>query len=462
MVFLWSTTLALFSSLSVAYSLRLRVRAQMDRRAASLPLLLALLSSYIWAGGGAVATSPSPAASLAPPATAHGSTLDPRQLTALQSMGFPTATGDPCAVPSPADNATACDDDEPFRHLVSLRLANCSPDLDLPTTALHSLSTLRSLAFVSCPIHAPRSFPDPLVASLRSFTCTASLRRLTAVWLSRLKNLTELSVVGVPVATNRPFVIFSPMRHLRSATVSATNLSGKVPLRWNSLDLVHLNLSSNLLKGSVPSTISVLGYLQTLDLSSNGLTGTLPNTIGDLADLKNASFARNSLSGSIPDSMSQLSALVHLDLSSNQFNGSIPRFLSEMKSLKFLNLDSNNFQGVLPFNASFLRRLEVFKVGGNSNLCYNHTLLSSKLKLGIAPCDKYGLPVSPPPDRSTREDSSDYSDNDSDDENGEKGSGNSGGGSRHGPSKLVLGVAIGLSCFVFLVIFLVCLSKVCG
>ncbi|XP_009406778.3 receptor-like protein 51 [Musa acuminata AAA Group] len=427
----------------------------MDHRLAALSMVLTLLSSYTWTGGGAIPRSLSPTASLV---DSHGSTLDPRQLTALQTMGFSSA-GDPCTAPSPRDNATACDDDAPFRHLVSLRLANCSPDLDLPTTALRALSTLRSLAFFRCPIAAPRRLPGPLVASLRSFSCTASLRRLTGVWLSRIQNLTDLSVIGVPVVASGPAVVLSQMRHLRSATISAANLSGLVPHHWHAFNLVHLNLSCNRLKGPVPSSISVLGFLQTLDLSSNALTGTLPDSIGDLAALKNVSFAHNSISGPIPDSMSQLSALVHLDLSSNQFNGSIPKFLSGMKGLKFLNLENNNFQGVLPFNASFLKRLEVFKVGGNSNLCYNHTVLSSKLKLGIAPCDKYGLPASPPPDRSTRADSSDYSDDVSDDGSGDRGSG---GGDHHGPSKLVLGVAIGLSCFVFLVIFLVCLSKLCG
>ncbi|WOK99316.1 receptor-like protein 51 [Canna indica] len=425
----------------------------------SLFLLITLVSSYTWScGGAATPASPSPTASPAPPASAaRSSTLDPRQLIALQSMGFPTAK-DPCGLPSPHDNATACDDAAPFRHLVSLRLANCSPDLDLPTTALRALSTLRSLSFLRCPLPAPKRLPGPLAGSLRSFSCDASLRRLTGVWLSRLQNLTDLSVVGVPVTASGPAIVISRMRHLRSVTISVTNLTGVVPHHWHALDLVHLNLSSNLLKGPIPSSISVLGSLQTLDLSSNALAGTLPDSIGDLADLKNASFAHNSISGPVPDSMSQLSALIHLDLSSNQFNGSIPKFLSEMKQLKFLNLENNNFQGVFPFNASFVRKLEVFKVGGNSDLCYNHSRLSSKLKLGIARCDKYGQPVPPPPDRSTRADS-DYSDDGSDDESGD---GGSGGGSHHGPSKLVLGVAIGLSCFVFLIIFLVCLSKVCG
>ncbi|KAK8938106.1 hypothetical protein KSP40_PGU021024 [Platanthera guangdongensis] len=288
------------------------------------------------------------------------SNLDPKQLNALQSMGFSVAL-DPCGSPSPHDNATACDSASPFRHLISLRLSNCSSDLDLSPAALRALSTLRSLSFLRCPI---------------------------------------------------------------------------------------------------PPINRVLESLESLNLSSNSLTGTLPVDIGDLIFLRNASFARNSLSGPIPETMSAMPILSHLDLSFNQFNGSVPVFISEMKLLKHLNLESNNFQGVIPFNASFIKRLEVFKIGGNSNLCYNRSLLSSKLNLGIAACDKYGLPVSPPPAKSDKDDS--VSDYDYDGEDGGGGGEENAGGGHHGPNKLVLGVAIGLSCLAFLVFFLFFLSKLFG
>jgi Leucine rich repeat len=263
-------------------------------------------------------------------------------------------------------------------------------------------------------------------------------------------------MTGVPVTSSAPIMIISQMVDLTSLTISNANLSGPVPHHWHCLDLTHLDFSFNQLKGTIPGTISMLGSLQTLNLSSNFLTGNIPDSIGDMVSLKNVSLSNNTFYGPIPSSLSDLIDLVQLDLSSNQFNGSIPTFLSGMKKLKVLNLESNNFQGVIPFNASFISKLEVFKVGGNSNLCYNHTMLSSKLKLGIAPCNRYGLPMSPPSDRRSDTSADDMDDYD------EADSGHDGAGDHHGPSKVVLGVAIGLSCLVFLVIFLVCLSKVCG
>ncbi|ONI10746.1 hypothetical protein PRUPE_4G065600 [Prunus persica] len=260
-------------------------------------------------------SSPTPPNSSTPktPSSPSSSSLDPKQLRALQSLNIPTSK-DPCTQPSLLlPNTTLCDSSKPFRHILSLRLANCSDDVALSFTALKSLSTLQSLQFFKLP-HCPYPLPGR-------------------------------------------------------------------------------------------------------------------------------------------------SRLVHVDLSSNQLNGTIPKFLSDMKSLKHLNLANNDFHGVVPFNVSFINKLAVFKISRNSNLCYNHSVLSSKLKLGISPCDKHGLPMSPPPAKgdSSAEDSSDsdYDDSDGDDSDQKK-------DRHHGPSKVVLGVAIGLSSIVFLIIFLVLLSKWCG
>nr|QSQ68575.1 receptor-like protein 51 [Puya raimondii] len=433
-------------------------------------LLLLLLPSTA-ATRAASSPSPSPTSSpaLPPPVDRPGpSALDPRQLSALQSLGFPAAR-DPCSS-SPsgtgAGTGAACDGAAPFRHVVSLALADCGPDAELSPTVLRALSTLRSLSLARCPRVPPprRAPPAPLAASLRSFSCSGSLRRLPGLWVSRLRNLTLLSLVDVPVLASAPSIVISQMPHLLALTLSRANLSGPLPHHWHCLRLAHLDLSSNRLAGPVPTSVNLLASLRSVDLSSNSLSGPLPDSLGDLLALRNVSLSNNSFSGPIPASFAALSALARLDLSSNQFNGSIPASLAELRGLRVLNLENNNFQGVIPFNASFVARLESFKVRGNANLCYNKTLLSPKLKLGVAPCDRYGLPVSPPPpppQRATRSDSSDYAEDggDGDDNGGGKGSD---GGGRHGPNRLVLGVAIGLSCLVFLVIFLVCLSKVCG
>ncbi|XWS12493.1 hypothetical protein CRYUN_Cryun37aG0093800 [Craigia yunnanensis] len=318
----------------------------------------------------------SPTSSPTPPTTetpsSSPSTLDPKQIEALQSLNIPT-TRDPCIQPSP-HNATICDTSKPFRHLISLHLSNCSSDLSLSFTALKSLSSLHSLSFTNC--HAsPIRFPSDLSLSLTSFSCIHSLRRLSGVWLSRFVNLTDLTVSYTPVNTSGLYVIIGNMHKLKTVTISHANLTGSLP-RHVHLNLTHIDLSDNKLKGKIPTSLALLEDLEFLNLSSNGLNGEIPTEFGDLISLKNVSLASNSFSGSIPDSMSAIPGLVHVDLSNNQLNGTVPRFFSELKGLKVLNLENNELHGVLPFNASFIKRLAVFKVGGNGNLCYNHSVLS--------------------------------------------------------------------------------------
>lgn len=252
------------------------------------------------------------------------------------------------------------------------------------------------------------------------------------------------------------------MKYLKSVTISQANLSGYLPKHWHYTNLTHIDFSVNRLIGKIPSSLTQLENLQSLNLSSNGLDGEIPTSIGDLISLQNLSLTSNSFSGPIPDSLAAIPSLIHVDLGRNQLNGSIPKFIADMKELRYLNLEKNNFKGIMPFNASFINRLDVFKIGGNANLCYNHSSLSPKVKLGIAPCDKHGLPLSPPPARESSDDGGGGGgSSDDDDSVGDDQSDKSTQQHSHGPSKVVLGVAIGLSSAVFLIIFLVLISKCC-
>ncbi|KAH7686275.1 Non-specific serine/threonine protein kinase protein [Dioscorea alata] len=320
--------------------------------------------------------------SLSPSQSPSPSPLDPKQLKALHFLGL--SSHNPCSNPSPHHNATSCDSSHPFRHIISLTLSNCTslPSLSL---SLRSFSSLSSLSFINCSVPPPRHLPS----SLHSFTSNSSLRHLSSLLLSRLHNLTSISILSVPITGSGLPLILSQMPHLLSLTISQSNLSGPLPSSLFSLPLTHL------------------------------------------------------------------------DLSSNNLNGTLPIFPASSTHLQYLNLENNNFHGVIPYNSSFITRLQLFKVSGNPNLCYNHSILSSKLSLGVAKCDQYGLPISPPPAAdSPRKSNSDDSLDDEDDGSLKSTNGEHHGGG--GPNKLVLGVAITLSFLVFLVIFLLCISKACG
>ncbi|XP_028755423.1 receptor-like protein EIX2 [Neltuma alba] len=91
------------------------------------------------------------------------------------------------------------------------------------------------------------------------------------------------------------------------------------------LNLVRsVDLSSNMMSGTIPLEIFALTGLQSLNLSHNQFEGNIPKEIGNMKQLESVDLANNRLSGEIPQSMAKLSFLAVLNLSFNNFIGKIP------------------------------------------------------------------------------------------------------------------------------------------
>ena len=129
-----------------------------------------------------------------------------------------------------------------------------------------------------------------------------------------------------------------------------------------------LNLSSNNLSGSIPSSISNLSGLLILQLQSNSLTGSIPSSLGDVDDLVLVQLDRNQLSGSIPSSLGNLTDLQHLTLDNNLLSGSIPSQLGNLGRLRSLYLSDNRLSGAIPEALAGLTSLvQLYLAGDNHN-----------------------------------------------------------------------------------------------
>ncbi|PIN03018.1 Serine/threonine protein kinase [Handroanthus impetiginosus] len=164
--------------------------------------------------------------------------------------------------------------------------------------------------------------------------------------------------------------------------LSDNEFSGPI-LEINSTTLGTLNLSSNLISGSLPPSIrncrvvdlsknllsddiSVLtnwtADLEILDLSSNSLTGSIPN-LTQFQRLAFLSISNNSLEGNLPSAMGSFPKLNTVDLSSNRLDGLIPHSFFASLTLTNLNLSGNLLTGPIPLAGSHASELVVLSSG---------------------------------------------------------------------------------------------------
>ncbi|KAJ3673017.1 hypothetical protein LUZ60_006391 [Juncus effusus] len=117
----------------------------------------------------------------------------------------------------------------------------------------------------------------------------------------------------------------------------------------------------------IRSSLTISGYLE---VSNNLLSGTIPFEIGDLHNLSLLLLDGNSFSGNLPSSIMR-QPLVMLNVSNNALSGKIPSEIGDVRCLQNLDLSRNNFSGELPSSLNSLTDLSHF------NASYNPLLAGS-------------------------------------------------------------------------------------
>jgi len=166
------------------------------------------------------------------------------------------------------------------------------------------------------------------------------------------------------------------LTHLYNWRFENNSIAEFPKVQWERLQILKsINLSRNSLR-QVPSEIGLLQNLYSLDLSSNLLIGSIPSEIGGLDEMPdgciNYSYRdgcgsetcwqiqaidlhNNSLAGTIPSELGKLTGLTSLDLSDNQLTGTLPSELGIIQGTGrccgfnvTINLSGNNFSGPIP------------------------------------------------------------------------------------------------------------------
>ncbi|XP_058192260.1 putative leucine-rich repeat receptor-like serine/threonine-protein kinase At2g24130 [Rhododendron vialii] len=140
---------------------------------------------------------------------------------------------------------------------------------------------------------------------------------------------------------------------------------------------MELNLTSNLLSGTIPDEISQLPRLQRLFLSHNSLSGPIPAAVGQFQHLGLLDLSNNKFSSEIPKSLGNLVQINSMFLNNNLLSGSIPSSLGQCRDLYTLDLSYNNLTGNIPLEISGLREMRIF-------INLSHNLLEGDLPIELS------------------------------------------------------------------------------
>ncbi|KAL0017099.1 hypothetical protein SO802_004168 [Lithocarpus litseifolius] len=180
---------------------------------------------------------------------------------------------------------------------------------------------------------------------------------------------------------------FSSLHSLISLNLSDNLLYGTIPSHLGNLSkLIYLDLSGNHLSGRISSELFQLTNLHILNLHENNITGSIPYQLGKLHLLNELNLSSNGLSGSIPVSIGNLTNLIFLIIYDNKLSGSIPHQLGNLTPLRILSLHHNILSGSTPASIGNLGNLTHLELSVNKlsgSICHEIGMLGSLVWLNL-------------------------------------------------------------------------------
>ncbi|KAK1425407.1 hypothetical protein QVD17_20759 [Tagetes erecta] len=286
-----------------------------------------------------------------------------------------------------------------FRSLSYLSLSNCSfSNLE---------STLRILQ------HCPNLTVLVLTINYRG-------EQLPVDDSLRFKSLKALIIANCGLTGVIPLWLRGLTR-LQLLDLSWNRLTGSVPSYLGELkSLFYLDLSNNSLSGEIPKDLTrlqslcfenvtleegspyfpffkrpntsirglrlqynhIVSFPPSIDLSYNMLNGSIWPEFGMLKRLHVLDLKHNSLSGEIPSELSGMTSIETLDLSYNNLSGRIPPSLVSLSFLSWFSVAYNHLSGIVPNERQF-GTFGNSSFEGNKDLCVD--TCGNGLGLGLKP-----------------------------------------------------------------------------
>ncbi|KAL2470540.1 ROP-interactive CRIB motif-containing protein 7 [Abeliophyllum distichum] len=314
----------------------------------------------------------------------------------------------------------------PLSHLRKLFFYKCFTQMEIPFPDFSPLSSQNSsveeLIFIENP--AIYGTISGKLSSLRRFVLTGSnVSGEIPRGFAELVNLEQLSISRNKFEGEIPTNFFQKLKKLKILDLSENGFRGNIPESIGNLTaLMKIDMSFNGFSGEIPENFKGLKGLEFLDLSYNhfGNFG-VPLFLGEMKSLKEVYLSGNFLGGQIPEIWENLGGILRIGLSGTGLVGNIPASLgtylrnvcylgldnnklegpvpNEFATLEFvseMNLENNKLGGRVPFSAGFVSKLgKKLKLKGNSDLCVDDGLMSSKVSGSLGQlklCSKPDIP----------------------------------------------------------------------
>jgi len=250
-----------------------------------------------------------------------------------------------------------------LQKLETLHLYNNNIGGDFPST-FRGMKNLKSIALMNTGLMG--TIPA-WIGDMSQLTSLAlgdnKMRGDIPASVAKLEALTVLGLDGNRFTGN--IDMLKQLSNLQAIYLDTNMLTGDIEdANWPVL--VELDVSNNMVGGTVPSELFNHDTLQVLDLHGNLFSGIFPGHIFDNDVLQFVALSHNHITGTISDRIGFLKNLMHLDVSFNDFTGVLPDTVLQLTNLHFLASSGNDFVPKALLNLSPLTKLRELAMKDNN------------------------------------------------------------------------------------------------